>query len=79
MNTTARFYFDIEGDDEALKEGFDWLFAHALGGRAVVAVPGLRQVDNLVPGLSPWVHLFNLPANRLDSSTRLSLCIPRDP
>lgn len=53
MSTTARFYFDIEGpDDQALKEGFSWLFAQALGGRGVVAVPGLQQVNNLVPGLS---------------------------
>jgi hypothetical protein len=53
LSTTTRFYFDIEGpDDQALKEGFSWLFAQALGSRGVVAVPGLQQVKNLVPGLS---------------------------
>jgi hypothetical protein len=53
VSTTRRFYFDVEGpDDEALKEGFTWLLGEALGARGVVAVPGLGQVENLVPGVS---------------------------
>lgn len=50
---TGRFYFDVEGrDDSSLAEGFSWLLGQAFGARGVVCVPGLRQVDNLVPGLS---------------------------
>jgi hypothetical protein len=53
VSEAKRFYFDIEGrDDQALKEGFTWLLGEALGSRGVVAVPGLGQVENLVPGIT---------------------------
>jgi hypothetical protein len=48
-----RFFFDVHGpDDDALREGFGWLVREAAGGVGVVYVPGLRNADNLPPGLS---------------------------
>jgi hypothetical protein len=53
MSTTKRFYFEAYGrDDAALTEGFAWLMAESFGGRGVVVVPGLRQVESLVPGIT---------------------------
>jgi hypothetical protein len=53
VSTTKRFYFEAYGrDDEALKEGFSWLTSESVGGRGVVAVPALRQVESLVPGIN---------------------------
>lgn len=48
-----RSFFDSHGrDDDALREGFAWLVREAAGGVGVVFVPGLRNADNLVPGLT---------------------------
>jgi hypothetical protein len=66
MSTTKRFYFDIQGrDDQALKEGFAWLIGEASDGRGIVTVPGLQQVEKLVPGLS------TVEAQRLKQEKRL--------
>jgi hypothetical protein len=52
VSTTRRSYFEAYGrDEEALTEGFSWLMRESVGGRGVVAVPGLRQVESLVPGI----------------------------
>jgi hypothetical protein len=66
MSTTQRFYFNVLGpDDQSLREGFAWLIRAARGDLGVVAVPGLQQVDNLVPGLT------RIEAQRLKKERRL--------
>lgn len=53
MQAMDRFFFDTHGpDDDALREGFAWLWRAASGSVAVVFVPGLRNADNLPPGLT---------------------------
>src|ERR1700690_3140005 len=59
-----RWFFDTHGpDNDALREGFAWLLDKAALGVGVVFVPGLRNVDNLVPGLSV-LELRELKKNR---------------
>jgi hypothetical protein len=48
-----RFWFDTDGRDvDALRDGFAWLTQRALGGRGIIAIPTLEQVDSLVPGIT---------------------------
>jgi len=64
MCAMDRFLFDVHGpDDDALREGFAWLWREAEDSVGIVFVPTLGTAENLVPGLSAS-EVRQLKANR---------------